>query len=190
MRRCRATSSGSSRRRSSSSVTCAGVRAAAELARLQVGAPGRIRPQPGDRLRPPPRQDPPTTADTRTSTSPLPFYAKKLDGRLPPKQRVLAFFAGGRSGWRAPYSSPRSSAESCRRSNVPLAVPFPATASRACRQLPPRIEKSRDVGAASAFDRRVAGRELRFVRRWRSLLDAATRSRWDPASGCVLRIAG
>lgn len=43
------------------------------------------------------------------------------------------------------------------------------------------------MGTATAFDRRVRGHTLRFSRDGGSLLDAATRSRWDPATGRAIR---
>ncbi len=41
------------------------------------------------------------------------------------------------------------------------------------------IADSREIGAAAAFDRRVGGRELWFVRRGARFVDRQTGSTWD-----------
>jgi hypothetical protein len=105
------------------------------------------------------------------------LYGGHLDPRLPPRERVVAVFAGGRTAV-IPFSVlARHPVIVGRLAGKPFVVffehgvasPLDATAIRA----------GRDIGTAGAFDPRVRGRRLRFAARGSAFVDAQTGTRWD-----------
>jgi hypothetical protein len=109
------------------------------------------------------------------------FYARHVDSRLPPKERVAAVFVG-RDVLAVPFGRLRSrGVVNSHIGAVPVLVAFePAVLSVLDRA---DIRTSRPVGTAAAFDRRVRGRSLRFRSKRGRLLDVQTGSRWDPLNG-------
>ena len=109
------------------------------------------------------------------------FYARRVDRRLPPKERVAAVF-GAREVVAVPFSRlRRRGALNTRVGSIPVVVTF----ERALLSVLDRadIRTSRPIGTAAAFDRRVGGRTLRFSAVGRAIVDRQTRSRWDPLTG-------
>lgn len=113
------------------------------------------------------------------------FHAKEPDRRLPPKERVLAVFSGGEAAV-VPFSLLRRKPVF---NGAAGGTPFVAAFREGVRSPLDRnhIAQSRRVGTATAFDRRVAGRALRFERRGGLMVDDATQSTWNPASGRAVR---
>ncbi|MBA3264370.1 MAG: DUF3179 domain-containing protein [Thermoleophilaceae bacterium] len=109
------------------------------------------------------------------------FYARPVDRRLPPKERVAAVFAD-RQVVVVPFSRlRRGGALSIRVGSIPVLV----TLERRVLSVLDRadIGSSRPVGTAAAFDRRLGHRTLSFSRAAGDLIDDQTGSRWDALSG-------
>ncbi len=111
------------------------------------------------------------------------LFGGKPDGRLPPKERVVAIFAHDDTVV-VPFSrlarNPVVEVDAGGRRVVVLykrGVASPLDA--------PSIAGSRDVGTAAAFDARVGGRTLTFERRAGGFADRETGSRWDIAGRAV-----
>jgi hypothetical protein len=89
------------------------------------------------------------------------FYGGRLDPRLPPRERVVAVFAGRETAV-VPFSAlARRPVVTTTISGQPLVVLFTRGVASTLDQS--RIARSRDVGTAGAFDPRVGKRTLRFT---------------------------
>jgi hypothetical protein len=111
------------------------------------------------------------------------LFEGEADGRLPPKERVIAVFAE-RETVVVPFSRlARDPVFELEAGGLPVvvfykrAVVSPLDAAT--------IEDSRDVGTAAAFDRRVDGRALSFERRGEGFVDTDTGTLWDFAGRAV-----
>lgn len=105
------------------------------------------------------------------------LFSGKLDGRLPPMERVLSVSAGGKH-----RLYPLSLLDHQPVANRELGgVPYVVFARKGMASPldAERVEAGRSIAAATAFDRRLEGRLLEFEfrdGRWR---DRATRSEWN-----------
>ena len=112
----------------------------------------------------------------RIDQSPF-LFSGKPDGRLPPMERVLSLSAGGKH-----RLYPLSLLERHRIANRELGgVPYvvftrPAMASPLDDE---RIERGRPIPAATAFERRLDARVLRFELRGERYFDLETGSEWN-----------
>jgi hypothetical protein len=118
-----------------------------------------------------------------TGSGPFGFNGGPIDKRLPPMERVLAVRAG-RMIVAAPYSLLR------RRPVVNTRIGRVAVVILFERQVvspldATRIESSRDVGTAVAFDRRIGHRELSFGESRGRVVDRQTGSVWDISGGAI-----
>jgi hypothetical protein len=105
------------------------------------------------------------------------------DDRLPPKERVLAVFAGGETVV-VPFSRlVREPVVQTDAGGRPVAVFYKRGVVSPLDA--PVIDGSRDVGTAAAFDRRLDGRRLSFERRGGGFVDHETGSHWDIAGRAV-----
>jgi hypothetical protein len=105
------------------------------------------------------------------------LFNGRLDRRLPPKERVVALL-GAQPAVAVPFS------RLGREPVVELVVAgSPAVVFYERGVASPidadAIQKSRDVGTAGAFDRRLRGRTLSFARRGARFVDRETGSTWD-----------
>jgi Protein of unknown function (DUF3179) len=109
------------------------------------------------------------------------FYARRVDGRLPPKERVAAVF-GAREVLAVPFSVlRRGGALNTHVGSIPVVVTFEHRLLSVLDRAD--IRTSRAIGTAAAFDRRLGGRTLRFSAVGRAMVDRHTSSRWDPLTG-------
>jgi hypothetical protein len=109
------------------------------------------------------------------------FYARRVDRRLPPKERVAAVF-GAREVVAVPFSLlRRDRALNSQVGSIPVVVTFERELLSVLDRAD--IRTSRAIGTAAAFDRRVGGRTLRFSAVGRVIVDRQTGSRWDPLTG-------
>jgi Protein of unknown function (DUF3179) len=111
------------------------------------------------------------------------LFEGETDDRLPPKERVVAIFAGEKTVV-VPFSRlARDPVVQTEAGGRPVTVLYkrgvlsPLDAAS--------IEGSRDVGTAAAFDPRVDGRALSMERRGDGFFDRETGSRWDIAGRAV-----
>jgi hypothetical protein len=115
--------------------------------------------------------------------SPPFLFEGETDDRLPPKERVVAVFAGDDTVV-VPFSRlVREPVVQTEANGGPVVIFYkrgvvsPLDASV--------IEGSRDVGTAAAFDSRLDGRRLTFERRDGNFVDRETGSRWNIAGRAV-----
>jgi Protein of unknown function (DUF3179) len=120
--------------------------------------------------------------DTVPSTRPT-FYGGRLDPRLPPLERVVAVFAGGQVVV-VPFST------LARRPVVTGVVggrPFVVLYARGVVSAldEPVIARSRDVGAAGAFDPRLGSRTLSFTATGNGTFRDQTGTTWNLAGHAI-----
>jgi hypothetical protein len=105
------------------------------------------------------------------------FYGGRVDPRLPPRERVVAVFAG-RSTVVVSFSAlARQPVVSGSVAGRPLVVLYQRGVLSALDAR--AIARSRDVGTAGVFDPRVHGRTLRFAASRRGAFRDQTGSTWD-----------
>jgi hypothetical protein len=111
------------------------------------------------------------------------LFEGDADDRLPPKERVVAVFAGDEAVV-VPFSRlTREPVVHTQAGGRPVVVIYERGVLSPLDQA--SIADSRDVGTAAAFDRRVDGRPLSFERRGGGLVDNQTGSRWNLAGRAV-----
>jgi Protein of unknown function (DUF3179) len=111
------------------------------------------------------------------------LFDGEADDRLPPKERVLAIFAGDETVV-VPFGRlAREPVVELDAGGRPIVVLYKRGVVSALDA--PVIEGSRDVGTAAAFDARVGSRALRFARRGDGFADRETGSRWNIAGRAV-----
>jgi Protein of unknown function (DUF3179) len=111
------------------------------------------------------------------------LFEGEADDRLPPKERVVAIFAGDETVV-VPFSRlAREPVVQTDAGGRPVVVFYKRGVVSPLDA--PSIDGSRDVGTAAAFDPRVNGRRLSFERRDDGFVDRQTGSRWDIAGRAV-----
>ncbi len=117
------------------------------------------------------------------------LFRGRVDTRLAPKERVVALL-GARPPVVVPFSRlARDPAVAVRAGRVPAVVLYERGVASAIDQ--DSVTESKDVGTAGAFDRRLDGRTLSFVRRGGGFVDRQTGSRWDVTGRAVAgRLSG
>jgi hypothetical protein len=111
------------------------------------------------------------------------LFEGEADDRLPPKERVVAIFAGDETVV-VPFSRlAREPVVQTEAGGRPVVVFYKRGVVSPLDA--PSIEGSRDVGTAAAFDPRVNGRRLSFERRDDGFVDRQTGSRWNIAGRAV-----
>jgi hypothetical protein len=104
-------------------------------------------------------------------------FDEEADDRLPPKERVVAVFAGG-DVVVVPFSRlERDPALETEVDGRPVVVLFERGVASALDE--ETIADSRDVGTAGAFERRIGDRVLDIERRGDRFVDRQTGSAWD-----------
>ena len=105
------------------------------------------------------------------------FFTSRPNTRLPPKERVAAVFSG-RETLVVPFSKlRRSPVVQLQSGRTPIAVLYDPHVRSVLDAT--AVSRSREVGTAAAFDRRVRGRTLDFVSRGGAFVDRQTGSTWD-----------
>jgi Protein of unknown function (DUF3179) len=118
----------------------------------------------------------------RPDSEPL-LFGDETDDRLPPKERVVAIFAGDETVV-VPFSRlARDPVVETEAGGRPVVMFYKRGVVSPFDE--PTITGSRDVGTAAAFDGRVDGRRLNFERRDGGFVDRETGSRWDIAGRAV-----
>jgi hypothetical protein len=111
------------------------------------------------------------------------LFEGEADDRLPPKERVVAIFAGDETVV-VPFTRlAREPVVQTDAGGHPVVVFYKRGVVSPLDA--PSIDGSRDVGTAAAFDPRVNGRRLTFERRDDGFVDRQTGSRWDIAGRAV-----
>ncbi len=105
------------------------------------------------------------------------LFSGKLDGRLPPMERVLSVSAGGKHRLYPLSLLERHPVSNRELGGVPYVV-FARTGMVSPLDAD-RIEAGRNIAAATAFDRRLDGRTLEFEFRDGHWADRGTGSRWN-----------
>jgi len=112
----------------------------------------------------------------RIDQSPF-LFSGKLDGRLPPMERVLSVSAGGKHRLYPLSLLERHPVANRELGGVPYVV-FARTGMASPLDAD-RIEAGRSIAAATAFDRRLDGRVLEFAFRDGRWVDSVTGSEWN-----------
>jgi hypothetical protein len=112
----------------------------------------------------------------RIDQSPFLFTGRK-DDRLPPMERVLSVSAGGKHRLYALTLLERHPVANAELSGLPYVV-F-SKAGMASPLDSDRIEAGRPISAATAFERRIDGRVLKFDVREGKYIDTETGSEWN-----------
>jgi hypothetical protein len=117
------------------------------------------------------------------------LFDGETDGRLPPKERVVAIFAEDETVV-VPFTRlVREPVVQTKAGGRPVVVFYKRGVVSPLDA--PVIDGSRDVGTAAAFEPRAGGRRLSFERRAGGFVDRETGSRWDIAGRAVAgKLAG
>jgi hypothetical protein len=111
------------------------------------------------------------------------FYGGRLDPRLPPMERVVAVFAGGRAAV-VPFSTlTRHPVVTGAVGGQPLVVLYARGVVSVLDES--AIARSRDVGAAAVFDPRVNGRTLTFTPAGSGTFRDQTGTTWNLAGRAI-----
>ena len=118
----------------------------------------------------------------RLQTAPH-LFRGRVDGRLPPKERVVVL-----PGARPPVAVPfarlvRRRVAHLELGGTPAVVLYERGVASAIDA--DSVARSRDVGTAAAFDRRLDQQPLTFARRDGAFVDRETGSRWDVTGRAV-----
>jgi hypothetical protein len=111
------------------------------------------------------------------------LFEGDTDDRLPPKERVIAVFERSETLVLAFSQLARDPVVNERAGGRPIVVFYKGGVVSPLDA--PRIEGSRDVGTAAAFERRGGGRTLSFELREGMFVDRETGSTWDMAGRAV-----
>lgn len=111
------------------------------------------------------------------------LFSGPLDGRLPPKERVVTVSSDGFDAAYPFTVLARQGVVNDRVGSLPITVWWAAGTLSALDG--ERLQDSRDVGAGVAFDRRVKGRTLTFQAADGSVRDSETRSTWTVTGRAV-----
>jgi len=111
------------------------------------------------------------------------LFRGQVDGRLAPKERVVALLDAAPPVV-VPFSRLRREPVVALDAGATPAVVFYARGVASPIDAD-AVSRSKDVGTASAFDRRLRGRTLSFARRGDVFVDRETRSTWDVTGRAV-----
>jgi len=112
------------------------------------------------------------------------LFRGRVDGRLPPKERVVVVMPGARPPVAVPFARlARRPVAHLELGGTPAVVLYERGVASAIDA--DSVARSRDVGTAAAFDRRLGRRGLTFARRPGAFVDRETGSRWDVTGRAV-----